>query len=258
MTWVHSLRSQWLGMRAHEHTPLAEIRRFSEVPPQMPLFETVVVFDDTSLEELLPGATGDACGTAGRQFRLRGITNYPLVLSGFAGNCLRVELTYDRRRIEDEGSRPDVRAPVHLPLGMITNPHRALQACRFYLPKSGIGSFSSGTIRSGLCTSTIASPVCSRPRSSATPKATALIQGEVRLTYHELNQKANRLARSAPRRLKAVPDTPMVLCLERSPALVIAMLAITKAGAAVRPARPRLSQGSAAIHFAMTHAPAFC
>lgn len=62
-----------------------------------------------------------------------------------------------------------------------------------------------------------------------TPHAVALEDGTQRLTYGELDARANGLAH----RLQALgvgPDVPVGVCLERSPELVIALLGILKAG----------------------------
>ncbi|WP_323176307.1 non-ribosomal peptide synthetase [Pseudomonas alvandae] len=72
------------------------------------------------------------------------------------------------------------------------------------------------------------------------PEATALIfEGEV-LSYGELNARANRLAH----RLIALgvrPDQRVAICVERSPAMVIGLMAILKAGGAYVPLDPEYS-----------------
>ena len=74
-----------------------------------------------------------------------------------------------------------------------------------------------------------------------TPDAAAVVWdeagAEARLTYGELNRRANLLAR----RLRALgigPESPVALGLERSPELVTAALAVLKAGAAYLPLDP--------------------
>ncbi|TCP59426.1 amino acid adenylation domain-containing protein [Tumebacillus sp. BK434] len=71
-------------------------------------------------------------------------------------------------------------------------------------------------------------------QTAATPDAAALIFGEDSLTYRELNEQANRLARRLQKRGVA-PGQLVGLSLERSFELVIGMLAILKAGAAYVP-----------------------
>jgi amino acid adenylation domain-containing protein len=67
-----------------------------------------------------------------------------------------------------------------------------------------------------------------------TPEAIAVIDGSQRLSYAQLNAQANRLAHRA---LAAGvrPDERVALCVERSAAMVVGLLAILKAGGAYVP-----------------------
>jgi amino acid adenylation domain-containing protein len=70
-----------------------------------------------------------------------------------------------------------------------------------------------------------------------TPGAEAVsFEGE-RLTYAELNARANRLAHHL-RRLRVGPDARVGVCVERRPEMVAALLAILKAGGAYVPLDP--------------------
>ncbi|MBD2254651.1 non-ribosomal peptide synthetase, partial [Nostoc parmelioides] len=70
-----------------------------------------------------------------------------------------------------------------------------------------------------------------------TPDAIALIFGEEAFTYREINIKANQLAHYL-QTLGVKPETPVGICLERSPEMVIGMLAILKAGGFYVPLDP--------------------
>ena len=74
-------------------------------------------------------------------------------------------------------------------------------------------------------------------QAARTPDDLALIFGDERLTFTELNARANRLAR----RLVALgvrPETIVALALERSVEMVISLLAVNKAGGAFLPIDP--------------------
>jgi amino acid adenylation domain-containing protein len=72
-----------------------------------------------------------------------------------------------------------------------------------------------------------------------TPDATAVITaGGERLAYRELNRRANRLAHRL-RSLGVGPDVPVVVLLERSVEMLVAILAVLKAGGAYVPLDPR-------------------
>jgi amino acid adenylation domain-containing protein len=70
-----------------------------------------------------------------------------------------------------------------------------------------------------------------------TPDALALVAGEERLTYDQLNRRANAIAHLLAERGVA-PGDAVGLCLERSADLVAAMLGILKAGGAYVPLHP--------------------
>ncbi|WP_186080832.1 non-ribosomal peptide synthetase [Burkholderia gladioli] len=68
-------------------------------------------------------------------------------------------------------------------------------------------------------------------RAGQMPEAIALVAGDEQLSYGELNARANRLARYLVK-LGVGPDIPVAVCAERSVAMVVALLAVFKAGGA--------------------------
>ncbi|SMD03617.1 non-ribosomal peptide synthase/polyketide synthase, partial [Chryseobacterium sp. YR221] len=73
---------------------------------------------------------------------------------------------------------------------------------------------------------------------SKTPDHIALVYQNVKLSYSELNNRANRLANYLIRTYDLQPDDLIPLCLERSEHMLIAILAVLKAGAAYVPMDP--------------------
>ncbi|MEE8522296.1 MAG: amino acid adenylation domain-containing protein, partial [Thermoanaerobaculia bacterium] len=83
-----------------------------------------------------------------------------------------------------------------------------------------------------------------------TPDKIALLSGDETLSYRELNARANRLShhlreqmtatepRVAGPRVAGPPETRIGVCLQRSPEMVLAVLAVLKAGAAYVPMDP--------------------
>ncbi len=74
-------------------------------------------------------------------------------------------------------------------------------------------------------------------QASSSPSTRAVVCGEQELSYGELNERANRLAHHL--RSRGVgPETLVGLCVDRSPELVVGLLAILKAGGAYVPLDP--------------------
>jgi aspartate racemase len=74
-----------------------------------------------------------------------------------------------------------------------------------------------------------------------TPDAIAVQQEKRALSYRELNSRANQLAHYLRKR-GAGPDTPVGICLHSSPDMMVALLAVLKAGAACLPLDPKYPQ----------------
>jgi len=70
-----------------------------------------------------------------------------------------------------------------------------------------------------------------------TPDAIALVVGEQRLTYRQLNQRANQLAHFLQQQ-GVQPETLVGICLDRSVDLLVSLLAVLKAGGAYVPLDP--------------------
>lgn len=69
------------------------------------------------------------------------------------------------------------------------------------------------------------------------PDRQAVVAGEAILTYGALNRRANQLAHYL-QRLGAGPEVPVGVCMNRTPDLMVALLAVLKAGAAFVPMDP--------------------
>jgi len=70
------------------------------------------------------------------------------------------------------------------------------------------------------------------------PSATALVFGDLVLTYKQLNEKANQLAHYL-RSSTINTELLVAICLERSPEMIIGILGVLKAGAAYVPIDPK-------------------
>ena len=93
----------------------------------------------------------------------------------------------------------------------------------------------------------------------ATPDKTAVIHGETRVSYRELNERAARLAAELVS-LGVGPEVFVGVCAERKPEMIVGLLAVLKAGGAYLPldpaypkARLQLIMEDASLPVILTH-----
>jgi len=75
-------------------------------------------------------------------------------------------------------------------------------------------------------------------QAAKTPDNTAAVYENIRLTYRELNEAANRLGFYLAEKYDIKPDDLIALCLDRSELMLISILGVLKAGAAYVPILP--------------------
>ncbi|TCP58025.1 amino acid adenylation domain-containing protein [Tumebacillus sp. BK434] len=78
-------------------------------------------------------------------------------------------------------------------------------------------------------------------QAAATPDAAAVVYGNAKLTYRQLNERANQIAHHL-KGLGVGPDVLVGLCSERSLEMIISLLGILKAGGAYVPLDPNYPQ----------------
>src|SRR5262249_4425263 len=86
------------------------------------------------------------------------------------------------------------------------------------------------------------------------PEKSAVVFEGQRLSYGELNARANRLAHYLRRRGVGV-DVPVAICVERSLEMVVAVMGVLKSGGAYVPLDPRYPRERLAYMLADTRAP---
>ncbi|HXM57227.1 MAG TPA: amino acid adenylation domain-containing protein [Candidatus Dormibacteraeota bacterium] len=231
--WLDGLRAQAITVRDRQHTPLTQVLQWSEVPPGVPLFDSIIVFENFLLDRRLRSRGG---AWSRREFTLRRQPGYPVVLYGFDEPRLLLKLIYDPGALESATAGRLLGNLERLLAGMAADPDRPLGA----LPMLGAAEERRQVVEWN---------ATDHPRPEAgvhelfeaqaarRPEALAVRQGERRLSYRELDASADRLA-GRLRSLGVGPEARVGIWLERSPDVVVAQLAVLKAGAAFVPLDP--------------------
>jgi hypothetical protein len=123
--WLRAIRAAQRDTGMHEQTALADVRRWSGIAPGVPLFESVVVYDDATLDTLVRSLPGN---WAGRSFRLHEHTSYTLALYAYGEASLRLRLVWDRARLDAETAAAVARELVALLRALPHGVHEPLSA----------------------------------------------------------------------------------------------------------------------------------
>ncbi|MFL6332855.1 MAG: amino acid adenylation domain-containing protein [Pyrinomonadaceae bacterium] len=234
LSLLQELRAQSVALREYEHTPLLKIREWSDLPAGSPMFESIVVFENYHLNSTLRAQGG---AWRNREFELLEQSNYPLAVVAYGGAELLLKLAYQQHRFE----QPTVaRMLRHLEttLGVIIDDP--------LLPIAQVSFMSAAERRQVLhdwnqTQADYPRDACIHQLFEAqverTPASVAVVFEGEEVSYGELNERANGLARRLRRR-GVGPDVPVGLLLERSAQAIVALLAILKAGGAYLPLDP--------------------
>jgi acyl transferase domain-containing protein/aryl carrier-like protein len=96
LAWLQELQQAQLAMLDHVQAPAVEVKRWSELSAELPLFESVFAFWNFPFT----GDEGAQSFVAG-QSSYEVATHYPLSLRVIPGPTLFFQLTFDRRRFDD-------------------------------------------------------------------------------------------------------------------------------------------------------------
>ena len=121
-SWLRRLQLQMAEMRDHEHTPLASIQQWCEVPAERrPLFDSIVVVGNYAGSDLasLGSTTLQLANVAYGTQPL-----YALTLFATPGSSLAISLVFDKRRYASETARQINLEYRQLLLAMCENPEQ--------------------------------------------------------------------------------------------------------------------------------------
>ncbi|HEU5111296.1 MAG TPA: condensation domain-containing protein, partial [Micromonosporaceae bacterium] len=215
---LRRLHTAQTALLDHQHLGLAELHRLAGVDE---LFDTLVVFENYPVDPALRAGDGPLT-VAGVEFFGEG--HYPLAVIVLPGDRLVLELSYDTSRLDPDYVRRIAQALTDLLDSVAAQPDQTVAR----LPAPDFA---------------LVGPVLDNPpttlhalfeaQAARTPEATALIAGQERVSYAELNARADALAATLAGAVVPVQR-------HRSVDAVVAMLAALKSGAAYLPIDPDL------------------
>jgi non-ribosomal peptide synthetase component F len=99
LQWLKQVQEQLVEVRQYEHTPLVEVQRWSDVARGLPLFESIVVFENYPFDRDMQER---ASGIKIADVRTVDWNNFPLCLTATPGAGLNIEIKHDRRRFASD------------------------------------------------------------------------------------------------------------------------------------------------------------
>jgi len=97
LPWLKQIQAQQVEMRQYEYSPLVEVQGWSEVPRGVPLFESIVVFENyPALGNVQQGEQKLEIEKSTGFYK----TNYPLNVIGYPGSELAIGINYEGRRFD--------------------------------------------------------------------------------------------------------------------------------------------------------------
>lgn len=238
-TWLQEVQSTLSTVQSHAHTPLSKIQRWSPVQQGQALFDSLLVFENH------PNRQHDPAREAGLRLHdeaFRGQSNYPLALLVHPRERLRFTAVYDAARFRASRIERLLGHLSQLLHSLIGGTVDQLAACAMLTADERHALLAptqatQGTAPTGDGVSGDGVHHLITQAATRTPEAVAVYFEDHVLTYGDLDAQADALAGSLVAR-GVSPGDHVGLFVERTPAMVIGILGIMKAGGAYLPLDP--------------------
>ncbi len=228
--WLQRVQERQLELREHEHTPLVAIQGWSEVPRHLPLFESILVFENAP--EPSGGAAGGSLEVPDATYAPQ--SNYPLSLMIVPGRRLSLRALSASERLDGPTASRLLGHFAALLSGMTAAPDCVLADLPLLTPAerhqlvAEWNDTAAAYDREALIHALVAA------RAAADPAAPAVLGEGGELSHGELDRRANRLAHLLVD-LGVGPGVLVGIDLHRSVEMVVAVLGVLKAGGAYVP-----------------------
>ncbi|MFI0743110.1 amino acid adenylation domain-containing protein, partial [Streptomyces sp. NPDC021100] len=226
------IQQQRFGLLDHDHLGLAEIQSLHDSDGGQ--FDTSVVFGNFPMDSLTP--SDPARGELDIGITVREAVHYPLSLDVQPGDLLTLRFFF-RPDVFDRAAVAEIAERLVRVLEQIAaDPHTAVGDTGILLPGERERLLAAGMATVAQPPNTTL-PELFELRAARVPDRIAVASEDASLTYAELDARANQMARWLIRQ-GVGPESVVALVLPRSPELLVALLAVLKAGGAYLPVDP--------------------
>ncbi|WP_024616033.1 non-ribosomal peptide synthase/polyketide synthase [Pseudomonas kilonensis] len=227
--WLAAVQAQNLSLREFEHTPLASIQRWAGQGGGA-LFDSLLVFENFPISAALQHGT--AQGVVFGEVVNQDQTHYPLTLGVTLGETLALHMSFDQAHFS-------VATIERLSAQLLLLLERFAESAERRLGEIALASDEE---HNGQQAANHPQPyptdIAVHQRiahlAALKPHSTAVIFDGRRFSYGEIDRRANQLAHALIAR-GVGPETRIGVALPRSEGVIVALLAVLKAGAAYVP-----------------------
>ncbi|HVG17748.1 MAG TPA: amino acid adenylation domain-containing protein, partial [Blastocatellia bacterium] len=232
--WLKEIQNQLADIQLYEYSPLVEVQGWSEIPRNLPMFETILVFQnydaDTSsarLSEHVEVSDVSMLDTA----------NYPLSVLAIPGAQFKLKVLFDCDRFDASAIERMLGHLKTLLLAIVEDQDQKLNELPMLTEQElALLLFQWNDTQADYPAGASVAELF-EAQAERNPGAVAVsFEGE-QLSYRELNQRANQLARYL-KELGIGPEVMVGVCMEQSIEMITALLGILKAGGAYVPLDP--------------------
>ncbi|WP_311083014.1 non-ribosomal peptide synthetase [Paenibacillus polymyxa] len=229
-------QEQALASHPYDTYPLFEIQALTD--QKQDLINHIMVFENYPVDEQVEELGSDGQDT----FSISNVvateqTNYDLSLVVMPGECIKIRFMYNTLSYDQTGIKRLHGHFVNLLEQVLLNPHVCVEELELVTAaeKQQITGEFNDTASAYPSNHTIQKRF--EEQVECTPDQVALVFGNQSLTYQELNERANSLARMLQAQ-GVGPDKLVGLMVQRSMEMIVGLLAVLKAGGAYVPIDP--------------------
>ena len=231
--WLANLLEKQIRTRDHEISSLVDIQKWSEFQSGVPLFDSIVVF-----ENVPTGHAGSGIPTeiSIDQVEYREQSNFPISIIALPGEQLTLVAFYQKTFFSDDHIQRLLSHLKTIVEQFVESPDQRLGSLSLLLPQEQQQLFA---WQGQTSVSPLNGTILHRFEQQAVQQAEkyALCCGSDRLSYDELNRRANRVAHYLISQ-RFDKNSCHGIYMERAVDMIVALLAVLKSGTAYVPLDP--------------------
>ncbi|QDX94314.1 amino acid adenylation domain-containing protein [Brevibacillus laterosporus] len=231
---LQMIHQQVKEREAYESIPLVDVKAWTDLDNQESIFDSIMIVQNYPIDFSLMNKFSELSVLS---YEMNELTNYPLCLEVVMKDDVELRITYHEHRFDESTIERITGHFLQMIEGIMNAPHAKLFSIEMMTPQEKtliLETFNDTTV-DDLQEQTIHQLFESQVER--TPDQVAVVYEGEQLTYREVNERANQLARTL--RAEGIgPDQLVGIMVERSLDMMVGLLGILKAGGAYVPIDP--------------------